>query len=302
MPPKSTKRKYEPLKKKNFDLQADVLDKLTSNDINCWIDGACKGNPGPAGAGCFMQIPELTVRNGSTIFHTIRGVDGTIATADTGSGSSSLITREGKEEVKASNIISTGDDITIEAMDFGEHKFIGARSTNGISELMAVELALDMLANIEAKLGIRLTNPVNLMTDSTYCLGAFNGNNAKANQEIILRIKNRIKLLTARGIKVTFHWVEAHCGIYGNEMADWLANQAVWLSGIDIIAKYLAEFRKSGLAEYLVLDTFSAIHWQSVVRIPYRLWEVNEASTTAAIVNAFISKRTEKSSKVVVVS
>lgn len=289
MPPKSTKsikRKYEPLKKKNFDLQVDVLDKLTSNDINCWIDGACKGNPGPAGAGCFMQIPELTVRNGSTIFHTIKttGYSAGITTPIISSVSE-------VKEVKEVSVVTS--DITIEATDFGDHKFISDRSTNGISELMAVELALDMLANIEAKLGIRLTNSVNLLTDSTYCLGAFTGNTAKANQEIILRIKNRIKLLTARGIKVTFHWVEAHCGIYGNEMADWLANQAVWLSGVDIVAKYLTEFRKSGLAEYLGLDTFSAIHWQSVVRVPYRLWEVaesDEPSTTEKIVNAFIGK------------
>lgn len=307
MPPKSTKRKYEPLKKKNFDLQADVLDKLASNDINCWIDGACKGNPGPAGSGCFMQVPKLTIRSSA-------GTDpdgGASITTSSSSTPNSGNAKDSKEVKPSSSTVSmsssaTGaagaSDITLDAIDFGDHKFVGVRSTNSVSELLAVELALDMRDKIEEKLGIKLTNPINLMTDSTYCRGAFTGNAAKANPEIIQRIKNRIQLLAARGVKVTFYWVEAHCGIYGNEMADWLANQAVWLSGVDIIPKYLAEFRKSGLAEYLGKDTFSAVNWQSVVRVPHRLWEVTEVteesteSGTEEIVNSFIRKRTSAQS------
>jgi len=37
---------------------ADLLKTFSSNAVICFTDGACQGNPGPAGAGVYVKLPE----------------------------------------------------------------------------------------------------------------------------------------------------------------------------------------------------------------------------------------------------
>jgi ribonuclease HI len=93
-------------------------------------------------------------------------------------------------------------------------------ATNNIGELRAIELALEMLDEIETPKDA----PVAILTDSSYSNGVLClGWKAKANKELIVRIR---EALAARpGVKI--YWVAGHVGLEGNERADSLAGQGI---------------------------------------------------------------------------
>lgn len=97
--------------------------------------------------------------------------------------------------------------------------FLG-QGTNNVAELTAIEAALQMVEEHD----VPDERPLEILTDSKYSHGILTLNwKAKANQELVQRIKQRIK---NRG-KVRIHWVAGHAGIPQNEKADALANQAI---------------------------------------------------------------------------
>lgn len=94
-------------------------------------------------------------------------------------------------------------------------KYLG-RGTNNVAELTAIEEAL--LAADDA------TRAFVIHTDSQYAIGVLSkGWKAKANQELIARIKVTLKPFK----KVQLRYVRGHAGIPDNERADELARAAV---------------------------------------------------------------------------
>jgi ribonuclease HI len=94
------------------------------------------------------------------------------------------------------------------------------QGTNNIAELTAIERGLD-LAEEAAPARDR---PIRVYTDSAYSIGVLSmGWKAKANQELVARIRERIKDF----IDVTFVKVAGHAGVPENERCDELARQAI---------------------------------------------------------------------------
>ena len=127
-------------------------------DLIAYTDGACSGNPGPAGLGVV------------------------------------LIEKGARRELS---------------------EFLGI-GTNNIAELTAIQRALESLG--------RSAEPVLVHTDSQYAIGVLTkGWKAKANQELIATIKERIRNFP----KLTLVYVKGHAGVPLNERADELARAAV---------------------------------------------------------------------------
>lgn len=126
--------------------------------IQLWTDGACTGNPGPAGLGVLM--------------------------------------RDGDQCHELSEYLGQG--------------------TNNIAELAAILRGLELVAD--------RGRPVDVMTDSAYCVGLLTQNwKAKANQAMIAELRALLATFTdARIIKVP-----GHSGVPDNEAADELARRAV---------------------------------------------------------------------------
>jgi ribonuclease HI len=165
------------------------FDPLTS--VICFTDGACSGNPGPAGAGAYLEFPSntLTTARGATNNH--------------------VIELDGPEPgiVTASDWQSLG------------------RGTNNIAELTAIGLAMDIIKKHEKEQKAKLpeTMTIKVLTDSKYCVGIFTkGWNPTKNQDLITSVKRKLAKRQACN-KVSVHWVAGHCGIAGNENADLLA-------------------------------------------------------------------------------
>ncbi len=112
--------------------------------------------------------------------------------------------------------------IGVVVIDGGERHEVGeylGEGTNNIAELTAIERGID-LAGANRDDGRRLR----IYTDSSYAIGVLSkGWKAKANQELIARIKRRLAALP----RVEFVKVAGHAGVPENERCDELATGAV---------------------------------------------------------------------------
>ncbi len=128
--------------------------------IIAYTDGACSGNPGPAGSGVMIETTDGNKREG--------------------------------------------------------FRYLGDRATNNIAELTAIQMALESVADRDAKLEIR--------TDSGYSIGVLQkGWKAKANPELIAKIKEEL----GKRSHTHLQYVPGHAGVPGNERADELAREAI---------------------------------------------------------------------------
>jgi ribonuclease HI len=111
--------------------------------------------------------------------------------------------------------------IGVVAIDGGKRRELGEYlgvGTNNIAELTAIDRALD-LAGADAG-----TRPVRVYTDSAYSIGVLSkGWKAKANQELIARMRRRLATLP----HVEFVKVSGHAGVPENERCDELARDAI---------------------------------------------------------------------------
>jgi ribonuclease HI len=111
--------------------------------------------------------------------------------------------------------------IGVVAVDGGKRRELGEYlgiGTNNIAELTAIDRALD-LAGPDA--GAR---HLRIHTDSSYAIGVLSkGWKAKANQELIARMRRRLAALP----DVEFVKVAGHAGIPDNERCDELAREAI---------------------------------------------------------------------------
>jgi ribonuclease HI len=130
---------------------------VSGEHVIAYTDGACSGNPGPAGLGVVML--------------------------------------HGEERRELSEYLGVG--------------------TNNVAELTASLRALEAM---------ELPLPILVHTDSQYAIGVLTkGWKAKANQELIARIKERMK--DVHQLKLVY--VPGHAGVPLNERADELARAAV---------------------------------------------------------------------------
>jgi len=99
--------------------------------------------------------------------------------------------------------------------ELGEYLGVG---TNNIAELTAIERALDLAGRDAGSRRIRI------YTDSAYSIGVLSkGWKAKANQELIARLRRRLTTLP----DVEFVKVSGHAGVPENERCDELARNAI---------------------------------------------------------------------------
>ncbi|ACN15567.1 RnhA1 [Desulforapulum autotrophicum HRM2] len=103
---------------------------------------------------------------------------------------------------------------------YGDHKreiseSIG-RATNNVAELNAIKRGLELLKRTDL--------PIEIHTDSTYCIGVLvKGWKPAMNQELILGIRK----LMGRFKQLRLVKVKGHSGVQGNERADALATAGV---------------------------------------------------------------------------
>lgn len=134
--------------------------EIPANSYVAYTDGACSGNPGPAGSGMLVTAPG------------------------------------GKESRESYEYLGVG--------------------TNNIAELTAILRAAESVPD---------DAPLVIHTDSSYAIGVLSkGWKAKANQELILRIK---ATLARRDPPASLVYVPGHLGVAGNERADELAREAI---------------------------------------------------------------------------
>jgi ribonuclease HI len=99
-----------------------------------------------------------------------------------------------------------------ERREKGEYLGVG---TNNIAELTAIERGVELVGDV--------ARPMRVYTDSSYAIGVLGkGWKAKANQELIARIKRRLAPLDIEFVKVS-----GHAGVPENERCDELAREAV---------------------------------------------------------------------------
>ena len=137
------------------------IDALPEGTHLAFTDGACKGNPGPAGSGAVVKLADGRV-------------------------------------LEASRALGI--------------------ATNNVGELTAIDMALDLFEEAGVDRGAAIA----LFTDSKYSLGVLTlGWKAKANQELILGLRDRLKAWP----NLRIEWVAGHVGVPENERADALAVQ-----------------------------------------------------------------------------
>ena len=111
--------------------------------------------------------------------------------------------------------------IGIVALDGRKRKEVGEYlgvGTNNIAELTAIDRALDVIGD-DAR-----TRRVRVYTDSAYAIGVLSkGWKAKANQELIARMRRRLATLP----EIEFVKVSGHAGVPENERCDELARGAI---------------------------------------------------------------------------
>jgi ribonuclease HI len=104
-----------------------------------------------------------------------------------------------------------------------QHKFkLDNRCSNNQAEQLPIAKALEIIHDIDIAENIQRT--IGIFTDSRITIDLLK--NVNNHSYLIEVIRNTISNLERTNWTIEFSWVKAHVGIYGNELADRLANAA----------------------------------------------------------------------------
>jgi ribonuclease HI len=106
----------------------------------------------------------------------------------------------------------------VHQMRFTLHK----SCSNNQAEQLALVKALETI--IELKIAENIPRKVTIHTDSRITLHSLQ--NSNNHRHLIEEIRRRAIFLEQHNWKITFTWIQAHAGHYGNELADKLAKEA----------------------------------------------------------------------------
>ena len=116
------------------------------------------------------------------------------------------------------------------------------------AELVAILMALEWIDEYHPI-------AVVILTDSASALEAIKN---ITESSLVVEIYEKLFAINSFGIEVNFEWVPAHCGLSGNERADFLAKQASNKQHIDIIVhQSKGEFNRE-------TDTYYKSMWQNL--------------------------------------
>ncbi|ETO10006.1 hypothetical protein RFI_27371 [Reticulomyxa filosa] len=107
-------------------------------------------------------------------------------------------------------------------------KQIVGYATNNEAELLAIWYVIQEVGRNKSKL---LSNKIRILSDSIFALSCFTDVDCThTKNEFINSLKKQfMDFVRKQSFDITFHWVKGHIGIYGNEIADSLANIAAKL-------------------------------------------------------------------------
>ena len=100
-------------------------------------------------------------------------------------------------------------------------------STNNASEITALSLAVDhsQRACVELRRAGDTIPVIHFFVDNQYAINtATRKHRTRAHKQIVALLLSRLDLLDAIA-EYHIHWVPGHAGVYGNEIADWLAKR-----------------------------------------------------------------------------
>jgi ribonuclease HI len=163
-----------------------------ANSIHVFTDGACKGNPGPAGSGMHVVVPpRLHDRHSDS----------------DGADESRTFYIAGWQHVgRATNQIA---ELNAIRMFFA---YFNSADSNDVAR----GILWDRVDSVE------------LFSDSKYSVGLLTrGWNASKNVDLVQRAKRELAIFrrTRPTVPVTIQWIPGHVDIQGNEMADTFANR-----------------------------------------------------------------------------
>jgi ribonuclease HI len=187
--------------------------------IIVFTDGACRRNPGPAGSGVWLQIPERARLPVAT--HPVAAAAAG-ATPPTG----------GLLSVATATAVCSGWE--------GRRRL--GPATNNIAEIEALRLACDLLQRPSVRDSIAWAHieSVEVFSDSHYTVEIANGRQRfKSNADRWVATLNELKAVrVALSCPLRVQWIPAHCGLDGNERADQLANEGLLLPALGTTEVY----------------------------------------------------------------
>jgi ribonuclease HI len=127
---------------------------------------------------------------------------------------------------------------------------LNSRCSNNQAEQLAIIKALEKIKNLDKN-----EKTAQVFTDSRITLDALK--NRKTHAHLIEKIRTKVIELEKQKWKIDFHWVKAHTGQHGNELADQLAKEAAASTGYEI---YKRIPKRTVISE---LNEGSLIKWQS---------------------------------------
>lgn len=113
------------------------------------------------------------------------------------------------------------------------HQSLGI-ATNNVAELNALHVALHMVSNqLKDRVDWEKVHTIEIFSDSRYVVNAVNRvNKAVANRELIENLIGKMSECNRDICRINLQWIPAHCGLEGNERADFLCDEAIKESDI----------------------------------------------------------------------
>ncbi|ETO11567.1 hypothetical protein RFI_25810 [Reticulomyxa filosa] len=167
------------------------------NDTICFVDGSSMGNPGASGIGYVIRIGK-----------------GDVDDDDDDDDKKSKGNNNNNNNNNNTNII--------------KGKQIVGYATSNEAELFAIWYVIQEVGRNKSKL---LSNKIRILSDSIFALSCFSGiGPVPVESGLVISLKKQfMDFVRKQSFDITFHWVKGHIGIYGNEIADSLANIAAKL-------------------------------------------------------------------------